>query len=68
MGGITANRERCAAFIEQSLALVTGLVPHIGYDRAAALAKTAYATGRTVREVAAEQNVLPPDQLRKLLG
>jgi len=68
VAGITANRERCAAFIEQSLALVTGLVPHIGYDRAAALAKTAYATGRTVREVAAEQNVLPPDQLRKLLG
>ena len=38
--GISADREACAAFIERSLALATGLVPRIGYDRAAAVAKS----------------------------
>jgi fumarate hydratase class II len=68
VAGIVANRERCTAFIAQSLALVTALVPHIGYDRAAAIAKAAYASGRTVREVAAAEHVLPPDQLDALLS
>jgi fumarate hydratase class II len=49
--------------VEQSLAMATALVPHIGYDRAAALAKEAWQSGRTVREVAQEQNVLPREQL-----
>ncbi len=66
--GITADRERCAAFIERSLAMATGLVPHIGYDRAAAIAKKAYATGRTVREVALEEKVLDAALLEKALS
>ncbi len=37
--GISANRDKCAAGIEKSLAMVTGLVPHIGYDKAADIAK-----------------------------
>ena len=37
--GITANREKCASNIEKSLAMVTSLVPHIGYDKAGAIAK-----------------------------
>jgi fumarate hydratase class II len=68
VAGIVADRERCAAFIARSLALVTALVPHIGYDRAAAIAKSAYASGRTVREVAAAEAVLPLDQLEALLS
>lgn len=68
VAGITANRERCAAYIEQSLALVTGLVPHIGYDRAAAIAKKAYDTGRTVRSVAEEEQVLEQDLLDDILS
>ncbi len=64
--GISANREKCAANIEQSLALVTALVPHIGYDRAAAIAKKAYETGKTVRAVAIEENILPERQLNKI--
>ena len=64
---IVANRETCESNIEKSLALVTGLVPHIGYDRAAAIAKTAYETGKTVREVAREENVLPEETLNRVL-
>jgi fumarate hydratase class II len=65
--GISANRERCAAYIEQSLALVTGLVPHIGYDRAAALAQEAYQTGRTIRDIAKAHNLLDDETLDKAL-
>ena len=65
--GISANRDACAANIEKSLAMVTGLVPHIGYERAAAIAKTAYDTGKTVREVATAEKVLPTDVLERIL-
>ncbi|MEM1185500.1 MAG: class II fumarate hydratase [Planctomycetota bacterium] len=59
--------ERCAALIEGSLAMCTSLAPVIGYDAAAKLAKDAFASGKTVREVALEQNVLPADELNTLL-
>ena len=53
--------------VDQSLMLATALAPHVGYDAAAALAKEAYATGRTIREIATEKKVLPPDRLTKVL-
>jgi fumarate hydratase class II len=68
ISGITANRQICADYIEKSLALVTALVPKIGYDRAAAIAKKAYTTAKTIREVALEDNVLPEDELNSLLN
>jgi fumarate hydratase class II len=67
ISGITANRQTCADYIEKSLALVTGLVPKIGYDKAAAIAKKAYETGKTVREVAIEDKILPEEELERLL-
>jgi fumarate hydratase class II len=63
--GLEPNRARAEGYVEQSFALVTALVPEIGYDNAAELAKRAEATGRTVREVARE--VLPEDKLEALL-
>jgi len=65
--GIEADRERCESFIEQSLAMCTPLAKVIGYDRAAQIAKAAYESGRTVREIALEQGVLPADELAKVL-
>lgn len=56
--GISANMEVCADYIEQSLALATGLVPKIGYDKAAAVSKKAYASGKTIREVVLEEKIL----------
>jgi fumarate hydratase class II len=67
VAGIRAERDRAAAAIEQSLAMCTALAPVIGYDAAAAIAKESYATGRTVREIAREKNVLPEDQLARIL-
>ena len=66
--GITANREACAGYIENSLALVTGLVPEIGYDKAAAIAKKAHDSGKTIREVAMKENILSADKINKLLN
>ncbi|MCA9670030.1 MAG: class II fumarate hydratase [Myxococcales bacterium] len=65
--GLEANHERIAAMNEQSLSLATSLAPHIGYDAAAALAKQSYKTGKTVRELAFEQKVLPADKLEQVL-
>ncbi len=65
--GIEANRERCEELVEQSLAMVTSLVPKIGYDAAAEIAKESVRTGRTVRELCVEKNVLPPAELAEAL-
>jgi fumarate hydratase class II len=45
------------------MAMVTSLAPIIGYDRAAQIAKESAKTGRSVRAICEEQQVLPPDQL-----
>jgi fumarate hydratase class II len=68
ISGITANRETCAGYIEKSLALVTGLVPEIGYDKAAAIAKKAYESGKTIREIAIEENIISADKIDDLLN
>ena len=66
--GIEVDAERARAWAESSTALATALVPRIGYDRAAELAKEAYRSGRTVREVAREAGVLPDEELDALLA
>ena len=65
--GLEADRERCQSLVEQSLAMCTALAPVIGYDRAAEIAKAAYASGRTVRAVALEMRILPEEELARLL-
>ncbi|MFB3825665.1 MAG: class II fumarate hydratase [Bryobacteraceae bacterium] len=65
--GLEADRARAEGFVEQSLAMATALAPVIGYERAAALAKEAYETGRTVREVAREKSGIPEVRLNALL-
>jgi len=67
VNGIEANREKTGALVEQSLAMATALTPEIGYDRAAAIAKEAYETGRTVREVAIEKSGLSAEKIAELL-
>jgi fumarate hydratase class II len=61
--GLEANPETCNASVEKSLSMVTSLNPHIGYEKAAALAKEAFKTGKTIRELCTEQNILPKDVL-----
>ena len=67
VGGLEVDRERVEAMVEQSLMLGTALAPHIGYDAAAKLAKEAYKSGRTIRELATEKKLMTPAQLRRAL-
>jgi fumarate hydratase class II len=66
--GLEADRDRAASLVEQSLAMVTVLAPVIGYERAAAISKEAYAAGKTVRQVALEKSGLSEARLNELLN
>jgi len=50
-----SNRTQCERLVEESLAMVTSLNPLIGYDAAAAIAKEAFASGKTVRDLCIEK-------------
>jgi fumarate hydratase, class II len=65
--GFKVNEARIGAALNRNPILVTALNPVIGYEQGAKIAKEAYATGRPIREVAAEQTQLSPDELAKLL-
>jgi fumarate hydratase class II len=67
IAGLEANESRLRDSLERSLALATALTPEIGYERAAALAKAAYGSGRTIREVAQEQSGIGQAKLAELL-
>ncbi len=61
---LKANEKKCMSYIEDSLAMCTTLAPIIGYDKAAKIAKKAYKTGKTVREICLEENVLSKEELQ----
>jgi len=65
--GLEANPAKCAATVEQGLAMVASLTPLLGYDRAAMLAQEAFATGKSIREVCRELGLLPENTLRQAL-
>lgn len=67
IAGMTINTERLTALVEKHPILATALSPVIGYDRAAQIAKQAYADGRPVQEVAAAMTDLSAAQLERLL-
>ncbi|MBA3057216.1 MAG: class II fumarate hydratase [Gammaproteobacteria bacterium] len=74
VAGITVNAARVQALLESSLMLVTALTPHIGYDRAAQIAKHAHAHGSTLREAALALGMVSAQQFdawvdpRRMLG
>ncbi|HEX9045393.1 MAG TPA: class II fumarate hydratase [Verrucomicrobiae bacterium] len=68
INGLEADVKKCERNIENSLAMCTSLVPAIGYDQAAKIAKTAYETGKTVREVAVKMSGLDKNKLDELLN
>lgn len=64
---LKANKDKCSSYIEGSLAMCTSLAPLIGYDKAAEIAYEAYRTGKTVRQIAEENNVLDQEKLNTTL-
>ncbi len=63
--GIEANRARIAELVGRSLMLVTALAPHIGYDRAAAIARRAHAEGLTLRDAALASGHVTAEQYER---
>jgi fumarate hydratase class II len=68
IAGITANQERCLAYAEGSLALVTALNPHIGYLNAAAVAKESLETGKSLRQIVLEKGLINESELSTILN
>ncbi len=65
--GMEANEEACEASVEQSLSMCTSLNPLIGYEKAAKLAKEAFSTGQTIRQLCQEKGILPEQTLKEAL-
>ncbi|MBI5189143.1 MAG: aspartate ammonia-lyase [Nitrospirae bacterium] len=65
--GLTADRARCRSYVDSSPAIATALNPHIGYMKAAEVAKEAVKTGRSVAEIALEKGYMTEDELKKAL-
>ena len=65
--GLIADKERCEALIEISMAMVTALTPLIGYDRAAEIAQESAESGRTIREICLDWKILPEEELQRAL-
>ena len=68
VAGITANRDRMRGFVEQSIGIVTALVPVIGYEASTEIAREALASGRGVYELVMERGLLTRDQLDHALN
>ncbi|MCG6136703.1 MAG: aspartate ammonia-lyase [Nostoc sp. LLA-1] len=66
--GITANKERCLAYAEGSLALVTALNTHIGYLNAAVVAKESLETGKSLRQIVLEKGLMSEAELATVLN
>ena len=67
LNDLSANKNKCNGYIEDSLAMCTSLAPIIGYDKAASIAKKAFKNDKTVREVCIEDNILSNEELEKIL-
>jgi len=65
--GIDADVERCRTYAEASSAVVTSLAPHVGYEVAAAVVKESLATGRTVRELVIDKQLVAADRIDEAL-
>lgn len=66
--GITANEERCRELLDSSVGIITALCPHIGYSKAASLAKEALKKQVSVRSLVLEKNILTQQELDTILN
>jgi aspartate ammonia-lyase len=67
VSGIVADEERCRYYVERTMGLATALNTYIGYANAAAVAKEALQTGRSIVDLVREKGLLPEDQIAAIL-
>lgn len=65
--GITANVDHCRDMVYNSVGIITAICPHVGYEKAAELAKEAIATGASVKDVILEHQLLTKEDMEKIL-
>jgi len=65
--GITANKEKCKEMVDHSVGIVTAICPHVGYKKAASVAKEAITTGDSVKDLIIAKGLLTPDEMEKIL-
>lgn len=65
--GITANEERCRCLVENSVGIITAISPHLGYQKAADIAKKAIKTGESVRSLILKEKLMDEDELNRIL-
>ena len=65
--GITANEERCRYLVENSVGIITAIRPHLGYQKAADIAKKAIKTGESVRSLILKEKLMDEDELNRIL-
>ena len=65
--GLTANEERMRSYVEDSVGIITAVVPHIGYEASSKIAKEALKTGQTVRELLLREKLLTENELDIIL-
>ena len=68
VSGITANEERCEELAENSIGLFTAISPHVGYQKAADIAKKALKTGKSVRSLILEEDLMSKEELDCILN
>ena len=68
VNGITANQERCRTYAEGSMSIVTVLNPHIGYAKAAEIAKEYLASGKSIKEIVLEKGLLTKEKLEEVFN
>lgn len=68
VAGITANEDRCRELVESSIGIITALLPRIGYEKAAAIAREALEKNKGVLELVREHKLLDENQISKLLS
>lgn len=66
--GITANKERCEELVEGSVGIITAICPKVGYNESANVAKEAIKTGKSVREVLKNAEIIPEHEIDKILN
>jgi aspartate ammonia-lyase len=68
INGITANEDRCYQYATNSMSIVTALNPYIGYSKAADIAKESLSTGKSIKEVILENELISEEELNKILS
>lgn len=66
--GITVNEERCKDLVENSVGIITAICPHVGYQKAADIAKRAIKTGESVRALILEEKLLTDEEIDHILN